>query len=77
MNLSSSAQLALNPLTSGMSFSLGGSSGLKGLPGSLTSGDSGWQQTIETVITTYQKGKNGNCNGRSSWCKIWRIRDTR
>ena len=58
VNLSSSAQLALNPLTSGMSFSLGGSSGLKGLPGSLTSGDSGWQQTIETVITTYQKGKN-------------------
>jgi len=58
LNLSSSAQLALNPLTSGMSFSLGGSSGLKGLPSSLTSGDSGWQQTIEAVFTPYQKGDN-------------------
>ena len=58
LNLSSSAQLALNPLTSGMSFSLGGSSGLKGLPSSLTSGDSGWQQTIEAVFTPYQKGVN-------------------
>tara|TARA_B100001093_G_C26848619_1_gene1024029 strand:- start:531 stop:2189 length:1659 start_codon:yes stop_codon:yes gene_type:complete len=55
INLSSSAQLALNPLTSGMSFSLGGSSGLKGLTSSVTGGDSGWQQTIEGVITTYQK----------------------
>ena len=39
-----------------MSLSLGGSSGLKGLPSSLTSGDSGWQQTIEAVFTPYQKG---------------------
>ena len=37
-----------------MSFSVGGATGLKGLPSSLTSGDSGWLQTIEAVITTNQ-----------------------
>ena len=50
INTSTSTQLALNPLTSGMSFSVGGASGLKGLPSSVTSGDSGWLQTIEAVL---------------------------
>ena len=56
LNLSSSAQLALNPLTSGMSFSLGGSSGLKGLPSSLTSGDSGWQKRLKLFLHPIKRG---------------------
>ena len=58
INTSTSTQLALNPLTSGMSFSVGGATGLKGLPSSVTSGDSGWLQTIEAVITTNQNEDN-------------------
>jgi len=54
INSSTSTQIALNPLTSGMSFSVGGATGLKGLPSSVTGGDSGWLQTIEAVITTNQ-----------------------
>ena len=57
LNLNSSAQIALNPLISGMSFSIDGSSGLKGLPKSVTGGDSGWLSDVELVFTPWAKEK--------------------
>ncbi len=57
LNLNSSAQIALNPLISGMSFGVGGSSGLKGLPKSVTGGDSGWLSDVELVFTPWAKEK--------------------
>ena len=57
LNLNSSAQVALNPLISGMSFSVDGSSGLKGLPKSVASGDSGWLSDVELVFTSWAKEK--------------------
>ena len=57
LNLNSSAQVALNPLISGMSFSVDGSSGLKGLPKSVASGDSGWLSDVELVFTPWAKEK--------------------
>ena len=56
-NLNSSAQVALNSLISGMSFSVDGSSGLKGLPKSVASGDSGWLSDVELVFTPWSKEK--------------------
>ncbi len=56
-NLNSSAQVALNSLISGMSFSVDGSSGLKGLPKSVASGDSGWLSDVELVFTPWAKEK--------------------
>mgnify|MGYP001340251261 FL=1 len=57
LNLNSSAQVALNSLISGMSFSVDGSSGLKGLPKSVASGDSGWLSDVELVFTSWAKEK--------------------
>ena len=57
LNLNSSAQVALNSLISGMSFSVDGSSGLKGLPKSVASGDSGWLSDLELVFTSWAKEK--------------------
>ena len=57
LNLNSSAQVALNSLISGMSFSVDGSSGLKGLPKSVASGDSGWLSDVELVFTPWAKEK--------------------
>ena len=40
-----------------MSFGVGGSSGLKGLPKSFTGGDSGWLSDVELVFTPWAKEK--------------------
>jgi len=40
-----------------MTFSLGSDVGLRGLPGSLVSGDSGWLSTAELVWTAWQNNK--------------------
>lgn len=40
-------QFALNPLTTSMGFSVGSNNGLRGLPGTLISGDNGWISNLE------------------------------
>jgi len=57
VNLRAGGQVAFNPLTSPMQFSLGSDAGIRGLPGQLVSGDSGWLATGEVVWTAWQKGK--------------------
>jgi hemolysin activation/secretion protein len=51
VNLRTAAQLAFAPLTSSMQFTLGSDVGLRGLPGQLISGDSGWLASTEAVWT--------------------------
>lgn len=58
LNLRAGGQVALNPLTSPMQFTLGSDVGLRGLPGQLISGDSGWLGTTELVWTLWQKEKH-------------------
>ena len=55
LNVGASGQVALNPLFNSMTFGLGSNAGIRGLPGSLTSGDSGWLGTSELVFTTWRK----------------------
>jgi hemolysin activation/secretion protein len=50
------AQLAFNPLTNDMGFSLGSDSGIRGLPGQLISGDSGLLGNLEFAYSIW-KGK--------------------
>ena len=50
-------QHAFAPLPSSMTFSLGSDVGLRGLPGSLVSGDSGWLASTELVWTAWEKDK--------------------
>ena len=50
-------QKAFAPLPSSMTFSLGSDVGLRGLPGSLVSGDSGWLASTELVWTAWEKDK--------------------
>ena len=40
-------QYAFNPLTSSMGFGIGSDNGLRGLPGTLISGDNGWISNLE------------------------------
>ncbi len=47
LNLRAAGQLAFNPLTNPMGFSLGSDNGLRGLPGQVLSGDSGLLGTID------------------------------
>ena len=51
-------QAAFNALPSDMGFSLGSDSGLKGLPGQLISGDSGYLGSIEAAYTLWQGQSN-------------------
>ena len=55
MNLRFAGQLAFSRLPGSMSFSLGSDVGLRGLPGSLIAGDSGYLATGEVVWTPWQK----------------------
>jgi hemolysin activation/secretion protein len=57
VNLRAGGQVAFNRLTSPMQFTLGSDAGIRGLPGQLISGDSGWLATGEVVWTAWQKGK--------------------
>jgi hemolysin activation/secretion protein len=56
LNLRAGGQVAFQPLTSPMQFTLGSDVGLRGLPGQLISGDSGWIGTAEVSWTFWQKG---------------------
>ena len=56
LNFRVGGQVAFTPLTSAMQFSLGSDVGLRGLPGSLISGDNGWLGTSELVWTAWQQG---------------------
>jgi hemolysin activation/secretion protein len=53
----SGGQLAFNNLTPIMEFALGSDIGLRGLPGQLTSGDSGWLTTVETPFKLWKHEK--------------------
>ncbi len=57
VNLRAAGQVAFNRLTSPMQFTLGSDVGIRGLPGQLVSGDSGWLSTGEVVWTAWQKGR--------------------
>jgi hemolysin activation/secretion protein len=50
-------QLALNPLTSDMGFTIGSDNGLRGLPGQLVSGDSGYLGSLELAYTLWSKAQ--------------------
>jgi len=58
LNLRAAGQVAFNELTSDMGFSLGSDVGLRGLPGTLISGDNGWLSTGELNWTFWQQRKN-------------------
>ena len=58
LNLRVAGQVAFNELTSDMGFNLGSDVGLRGLPGSLVSGDTGWLTTSELNWTFWQQGTN-------------------
>lgn len=58
LNLRAGGQVAFNPLTPSMQFTLGSDVGLRGLPGQLISGDNGWLGTGEVVWTFWQKKKH-------------------
>ena len=58
LNLRAAGQVAFNELTSDMGFNLGSDVGLRGLPGSLVSGDTGWLNTAELNWTFWQQGTN-------------------
>ncbi len=55
LNLRAGGQIAFSELTNSMGFSLGSDVGLRGLPGTLISGDSGWLSTGELVVNVWQK----------------------
>ena len=54
INLRGGGQVALSKLTSDMGFSIGSDVGLRGLPGSLISGDNGYLGTAEVVWTVWR-----------------------
>ena len=56
--LRASGQIALNELTSDMGFALGSDVGLRGLPGTLISGDNGWLSTTELNWTFLQNNNH-------------------
>lgn len=51
-------QWAFNPLLPSMQFSLGSDVGLRGLPGQLISGDSGWLAVTEASWTVWRNSSN-------------------
>ena len=57
LNLNTAGQWAFAPLTNSMGFSLGSDTGLRGLPGSLISGDTGWLGTTE-LSWTFWRNRN-------------------
>lgn len=58
LNARIGGQVAFNPLTSPMQFTLGSDVGLRGLPGQLISGDNGWLGTGELVWTAWQSKRH-------------------
>tara|TARA_B100001057_G_scaffold482757_1_gene558615 strand:+ start:947 stop:2641 length:1695 start_codon:yes stop_codon:yes gene_type:complete len=58
LNLRAAGQVAFNELTNDMGFSLGSDVGLKGLPGTLISGDTGWLSSAELNWSFWQQHNN-------------------
>ncbi len=56
-SLRAAGQIAENPLPSEMGFTLGSDTGLRGLPGQLISGDSGYLATAELAWSLWQQHK--------------------
>lgn len=54
LNLRAAGQVAFNPLPGSMGFVLGSDTGLRGFPGSLVSGDSGWLTSGELVWNLWE-----------------------
>ena len=55
LNLRAAGQIALNPLPGSMGFVVGSDAGVRGLPGQVIGGDSGWLGTGELAMTLWQK----------------------
>ena len=58
LNLRAAGQVALNPLTNPMQFAIGSDAGIRGLPGQLISGDTGWLGTGELSWTVWHDRRN-------------------
>lgn len=58
LNWRAAGQVAFNQLTNDMGFSLGSDVGLKGLPGTLISGDTGWLSSAELNWAFWQQQNN-------------------
>ena len=58
VKLTAGGQWAFNPMPSSMGFSLGGDTGLRGLPGSFISGDSGWIGSTELNWTFWKNDRH-------------------
>jgi hemolysin activation/secretion protein len=58
LSLRAAGQISFNELTNDMGFSLGSDTGLRGLPGTLISGDDGWLASTELSWTFWQKDQN-------------------
>ena len=58
LNWRAAGQVAFNELTSDMGFSLGSDVGLRGLPGTLISGDTGWLSNTELNWSFWQQQNN-------------------
>jgi hemolysin activation/secretion protein len=56
LQLRGAAQVAFEPLTNPMGFSLGSDNGLRGLPGQVISGDNGWLASGELSWAFWRKG---------------------
>ena len=59
VNLRAGGQLALQPLTSPMQFTIGSDVGLRGLPGQLISGDNGWLGVGEIAYMVWRNKNQG------------------
>ena len=57
VKINTAAQWAFNPMPNAMGFSVGGDTGLRGLPGSFISGDTGWLGSAE-LSWTFWRNKN-------------------
>ena len=58
LNWRAAGQVAFNELTNDMGFSLGSDVGLRGLPGTLISGDTGWLSNAELNWSFWQQHNN-------------------
>ena len=58
LSVRAAGQWALAPLMNSMQFSVGSDAGIRGLPGQLISGDSGWLSTAEASWTVWQGKRN-------------------
>ena len=54
VKINTAAQWAFNPMPNAMGFSIGGDTGLRGLPGSFISGDTGWLGSAELNWTFWR-----------------------